>query len=204
MREIEDIHVPFLAWLKELGVWVTYHRPDRKSGIQTGHPDFMVAWMKRFVFIEAKTPEGLLSKVQENVHAFIRASGNTVVVCRSLEECKEAVRKYVLHDGFTEAFSKNGKNSPPIGLNAALVLAEPLGIRTTDAKSREGRRSGEARESTEEDRLAVNTDSRGGVQFYIGSWNGNFYVFAPDRGGAFRMIREASSIDRIRFPKLPA
>jgi hypothetical protein len=182
MREIEDIHIPFLAWLNELQIPRVYHRPDQRSGIQRGWPDFTVAWMGHVVFIEAKTPEGRLSKVQENVHAFIRASGNRVEVCRSVEECKEAVRNILCK------------------LNAAPVLADAA--RTKGARNPIG---GEARESTcSRPEGAKASDSRGGVQFFIGNWNGNPYVFAPDQSGAYRMIRQASAFDRLTLPKLPA
>lgn len=173
MREIDDIHMPFLAWLNELKIPRVYHRPDRKSGIQTGWPDFTVAWMGRVVFIEAKTPDGRLSKVQENVHAFIRASGNRVEVCRSLEECKEAVKNILCENTLSgeKRPCKHGLAESKDGLNAGLVQPD-------------------------NDPPAQN--------FYIGSWNGNPYVFAPDQRGAFRMIREASAFDRLRLPKLPA
>ena len=185
MREIEEIHIPFLAWLNELEIPRVYHRPDRKSGIQRGWPDFTIAYGGRVVFIEAKTDEGRLSVVQVSVHNFIRASGNRVEVCRSVEECKEAVRKHVLHDGLTEAFSPQ--------LNAAPVLAEPLRKDFT----------GEARESISPKTADVReADSRGGVQFYIIDWCGTAYVVTPAQRGGFEWIREASVIDRVHLPKL--
>jgi hypothetical protein len=184
MREIEDIHIPFLAWLNELQIPRVYHRPDQRSGIQRGWPDFTVAWMSHVVFIEAKTPEGRLSKVQENVHAFIRASGNRVVVCRSVEECKEAVKNILCE------LSLTGQK------NAAPVLAEPV------RHAFNVQCAGEARESNGKD--GENRSPRGGVQFFIGNWNGNPYVFAPDLSGAYRMIRQASAFDRLTLPNLPA
>jgi len=207
MKEIDDIHIPFLAWLNELKIPRVYHRPDRKSGIQTGWPDFTVAYMGRVVFIEVKTPEGRLSKVQGNVLAFLLASGNPIEVCRSVEECKEAVRKHVLHDGLTEAFAKQ--------LNAAPVLAEPTKhqvanvVKVHEGEARESTSVGIRQDSntgaeTRSHGQPISQDSRGGVQFYVGSWNGTFYVFAPDGVGSFRMIREASTMDRIRLPTLPA
>jgi hypothetical protein len=41
-------------------------------------------------------------------------------------------------------------------------------------------------------------------EFRIGVWKGQPYVFAPDIGGAYRMIRKASEGDIQRFPKLAA
>ena len=191
MREIEDIHIPFLAWLHELDIPLVYHRPDRKSGIQTGWPDFTVAYARRVVFIEAKTPEGRLSEVQRNVHKFIRKAGNIVVVCRSLEECKEAVREFVLWDGLTEAFSPQ--------LNAAPVLADAC----KRADLIQNRQGGEARESTSG--VDSGHHSCGGVQFYIIEWCGITYVVAPAQLGAgYEWIREASAIDRVTLPRLPA
>jgi hypothetical protein len=174
MMEIEDIHVPFLAWLHELRIPFVYHRPDRKSGIQTGWPDFTVLYEGRVALIEAKTAAGRLSEVQESVHAFLRGSGNPVEVCRSVEECKEAVRKWILHPGLTETFS---------------------GVGST--------RSSEAVEAERRQDQAEPCNTALPSNFFIGDWQGKPFVFSPDQSGAFRMIREASVIDRLRLPKLP-
>lgn len=86
-----QIHDAFIAWLKKREIPFITHRMDRKSGIATGWPDFTVLWMSRVMCIEIKTAKGRLSNDQERVIAFIRRSGNRVEVCRSCEECIEAV-----------------------------------------------------------------------------------------------------------------
>jgi hypothetical protein len=87
-----QIHDQFIAWLRKNEVPYSHHRMDSKSGIQKGWPDFTVLWMSRVVCIEVKTSKGRVSKDQERVIAFIRKSGNRVEICRSCEECVEAVK----------------------------------------------------------------------------------------------------------------
>src|SRR5690348_16200205 len=93
-----QIHNQFVAWLRKHEIPYLRHRMDRKSGIQTGWPDFTVLWMSRVVCIEIKTSKGRVSNQQHRVIDFIRRTGNRVEICRSCEECVEAV-KNILCEG---------------------------------------------------------------------------------------------------------
>jgi hypothetical protein len=96
MREIDDIHVPAIQWLIEARVPYVYHRPDRRSGIHKGHPDFTILWMRKQIMIECKTPSGKLSDDQVKRIDFLRRAGNVVEIARNLSEFKEAAYKVLL------------------------------------------------------------------------------------------------------------
>lgn len=112
MKEIEDIHRPFISWLQERQIPFVYHRPDRKSGIHSGHPDFTVLWMRRQVMIECKTTSGKLSDLQVKRIDFLRRNGNVVEIARTLSECIEAVQS-ILCTG--EKPSQTGMCNYPLG-----------------------------------------------------------------------------------------
>jgi hypothetical protein len=214
MREIDDIHVPFKAWLDAGQIPYIYHRHDRKSGIQTGHPDFTILWMRRQIMIECKG-QGRPSPKQLERIAFLRRMGNVVEIARSFDECVEAAYKVLcegkpsLGDSVTcnwplskcfKELKRAVAEVPGNGtedLNAVPVLAdanEVLGLRKAKAD--------EAREST----LIADTVSdsrRRRSNFYIGDWKGTKYVFAPDQGGDYQMIRKASVLDIDNLPPLP-
>lgn len=99
MREIRDIHEPFIIWLRERSIPYIYHRPDTKSGIQTGHPDFTLLWHNRSCMIECKTEKGKLSPDQVKRIDFLQRSGCSVTIARSLEECCEAARSILTDSG---------------------------------------------------------------------------------------------------------
>ena len=87
MREVKDLHLPFIAYLKKQGIPYVYHRPDKASGIAKGHPDFTLLWDGRTCLIEFKTlKEGKLSQDQIDRIAALETTGTPVRVCTSLEE----------------------------------------------------------------------------------------------------------------------
>jgi hypothetical protein len=96
MREVNDIHVPFKAWLDEGRIPYVYHRPDRPSGIRSGWPDFTICWMRRQIMIECKTPSGKLSTKQVECIDFLRRQGNVVEIARNVSECVTAAYKVLL------------------------------------------------------------------------------------------------------------
>jgi hypothetical protein len=193
MREVNDIHVPFKAWLNERRIPYVYHRTDRKSGIQEGHPDFTILWMRRQIMIECKTAGGKLSPKQVERIDFLRRSGNVVEIARSLSECVEAAYmvlcegkpsteahgacNYPLEGCFKElkravaAVPGNGKNNLPVP-----VLAESPTLEKT---------SGEAREST---RGGIEPNSRGGHPLYEKTKNEN--CVCEDERKTLRALRE--------------
>ena len=86
MREVKDLHLPFIAYLRKQGVPYVYHRADRRSGINKGHPDFTLLWCGQAFLIEFKTLGGKLSADQvERIEELSRA-GTRTRLCTSLEE----------------------------------------------------------------------------------------------------------------------
>lgn len=47
------------------------------------------------LFLELKTPTGILSLDQQTFHGILRASGYQVEVCRSLEEAQKVITEYL-------------------------------------------------------------------------------------------------------------
>ena len=86
MREIKDLHQPFIAYLQRWAIPYIYHRPDRRSGINRGHPDFTVLWQGKAFLIEFKVPGGKLSPDQLQRQEFLSRSGTTTLRLDSLEE----------------------------------------------------------------------------------------------------------------------
>lgn len=86
MREVKDLHEPFRAYLRKHNIPFVYHRPDKRSGITKGWPDFTVVWAGRTELIEFKTPEGQISADQTECHLALIAAGCTPRLCTGLEE----------------------------------------------------------------------------------------------------------------------
>lgn len=95
MNEITDIHKPFLSWLHKNKLLYVYHRPDKRSGIVSGWPDFTIVHCGRCLLIEAKTASGKLSPIQDALHVKLRNQGNTVVIARSVPEAISAVQTWL-------------------------------------------------------------------------------------------------------------
>jgi hypothetical protein len=208
MREIDDIHVPFKAWLDERRIPYVYHRPDRKSGIQEGHPDFTILWTRRQIMIECKATGGKLSPKQLERIDFLRRSGNVVEIARSLSECVDAAYK-VLCEGKPATEAYGACNYPLGGCFEELkrAVSEVPGNGTKDL-------SGSAACAVATDvcptstvkampKVDSGTCKPPAQNFYIGDWKGTQYVFGPDLDGNYKMIRKASVIDIDNLPKLP-
>jgi hypothetical protein len=50
VREIKDLHLPFIAYLERWSIPYIYHWPGGRSGINKGHPDFTISYTKADVF----------------------------------------------------------------------------------------------------------------------------------------------------------
>jgi len=85
MREIKDLHQPFIAYLQRWAIPYIYHRPDRRSGINKGHPDFTVLWQGKALLIEFKVPTGKLSLDQIKRQELLSCSGTHTLTLDSLE-----------------------------------------------------------------------------------------------------------------------
>lgn len=94
MREIQDIHEPFIAWLNNAGIPFHRNRSDKKTTATTGDPDFLITWNGRCLYIECKVPGKTLSPAQEKRVKYLREAGNKVVIAYSLEMCILACHKY--------------------------------------------------------------------------------------------------------------
>jgi hypothetical protein len=92
MREIADIHLPFIAWLDKLGIPYHRNRPDKRTTATAGDPDFLVTWMSHCVYIECKVPGNHASVAQQARVVYLRKAGNKVVIAYSLEMCIEACK----------------------------------------------------------------------------------------------------------------
>lgn len=181
------IHEAFIAWLRKLEIPYVYHRADKKSGIQSGWPDFTVLWCSHCVCIEVKTEKGRLSKDQKRVIAFIRKSGNRVEICRSCEQCVEAVKNILCENLQGFEFDNPLAEVPRFREEFRELKRAVAAVPTTLPQQPLADRNGEGQKS---------------ATFYIGDWNRVPYVFAPDLDGSYKLIRKASTIDIANLPKL--
>lgn len=94
-EEIDTIHKPFLSWLHKNNLLYVYHRPDKRSGIATGWPDFTICHCGKCLLIEAKTPKGKVTPIQHMMHVHLNMNGNTVVIARSASEAISAVQTWL-------------------------------------------------------------------------------------------------------------
>jgi hypothetical protein len=63
----------------------------KSRGLVVGFPDIQALKPGRVVFIELKTPTGIVSDAQHICHSTLRVLGFEVYVCTSLDEVLEAV-----------------------------------------------------------------------------------------------------------------
>lgn len=209
MSEVRTLHEPFKAWLNKRQVPYVYHRPDQRSGIRKGWPDFTVLWMSHVCCIEFKTAKGKISPDQEACHKHIRRSGNRVVVARSVEEAIEACRNILCtdwrdpaHSGLTkghlsECFEKlketvrnTGAETPANGkvdaIGVELVNGFPL-----------------HRGKTEQTQIPANGYAT--QHFFIAKdRHVGSVVVAKDLEGNLAAIRAASQHDLATLPELTA
>jgi hypothetical protein len=91
--EVEGIHQPIIRWCNSQFPQVPfiYHRPDKKSGITLGAPDFVILYQGRTILIEAKTRVGKLSPDQLAWKMLAEKQGFEVHVCRSMEQFMEII-----------------------------------------------------------------------------------------------------------------
>lgn len=78
------MHHQFEAWCRMNGLPFIHSRPDRKSTIQAGHPDFTICTGGRAAFVEFKTIAGKLSEDQVLRIAVLMDAGNACYVATDL------------------------------------------------------------------------------------------------------------------------
>lgn len=59
---------------------------SRTGQLKAGIPDLCIVYLHRAVFIELKSPKGVLSDDQKRVHGQLTLAGAVVAVCRSVED----------------------------------------------------------------------------------------------------------------------
>jgi len=84
----------FAAWLSSRGLPYVQPRPDRKSGIKPGWPDFSVHVGNRSIFIEMKVQGGKLSPEQVECIEALRREGFRCEVVYSAAEAITLTRKF--------------------------------------------------------------------------------------------------------------
>ena len=77
------------SYLKSIGAF-HLKLSDRATG---GIPDLVVFYRGRTVFVELKTPTGVVSKLQEWTIDQIKAQGCEAYICRSVEDVKKVIDK---------------------------------------------------------------------------------------------------------------
>ena len=63
------------------------------SGLKAGFPDILVFHNARCIGIELKTPQGRVSKEQEDMHKRLANAGVTVHICYSTEEVHDVLKR---------------------------------------------------------------------------------------------------------------
>jgi len=91
-EEIERLHKPAVAWLRDNGMAHVYNRPDRKSTATPGAPDLVIVHPRGILLIEFKTKTGKLSEDQTTWHFLASRAGHKVHVIRSMAEFLTLVR----------------------------------------------------------------------------------------------------------------
>ena len=89
-----QIHRAFSKWLDGEKLLYIHSRTDRKTSQTLGDPDFIVWHCGRAIGVEIKVVGNKLSVAQVERIADLRANGNEVHVCYSLEAAIEAVRAW--------------------------------------------------------------------------------------------------------------
>lgn len=102
MTESEHvIQCQAIQWIRQNTPYVCYAIPNggsrgrrqgaalKAEGVLAGIPDIHIPALA--LFIEMKTPVGKVSPVQKEMHERLRADGQTVEVCRSVDDVMRVV-----------------------------------------------------------------------------------------------------------------
>lgn len=175
MREIQDIHLPLIAWLNKEGIPFHRNRPDKKTTALRGDPDFLLTFCNRCLYLEAKTDTGKLSIHQKDRIAYLKSAGNRVDIVYSVEEAIAAVQIWLgIANAVPSSQSKPCWNPPPYP-EEELPQVDP-------AKA---------------PRIICESE-----KFRVGKWQGKEFVFAKDLDGGWQMIRQATPTDLLNFERL--
>ena len=89
-----QIHAALSKWLDGEKLLYLHSRTDKRTSQTLGDPDYCIVHCGRCIFIELKVTGNKLSVAQVERIADLRANGNEVHVCYSLETAVEAVRAW--------------------------------------------------------------------------------------------------------------
>jgi hypothetical protein len=134
-----QLHQAFSHWLDSRGVPYVHSRTDRRTTTAKGDPDYYIFWCSKVLSIEIKVGRNKLSAEQEKRIAYLRRSGNKVVVARSLEECIDACHNILcikdcprgFDADYAEEFAKMKETVAGVGYDYHPNLdgpAEPIGL----------------------------------------------------------------------------
>jgi hypothetical protein len=120
-----QLHQAFSHWLDSRGVPYVHSRTDRRTTTAKGDPDYYIFWCSKVLGIEIKVGRNKLSGEQEKRIAYLRRSGNKVVVAYSLEECIDACHNILcikdcprgFDADYTEEFAKMKEAVAAVPLN---------------------------------------------------------------------------------------
>lgn len=110
MSEVNDLHVPFIKFLKEQGIEYLRTRSDKRSTVEQGWPDFTLMHPNRGpLLIEFKQEKNsYLSAEQKKVHARLEAKSFRPLVIRSMDKAVEAVMAWQAISGPARGVSEHG------------------------------------------------------------------------------------------------
>ncbi len=100
IMEIDDIHAPIVAWLERHGLWAStiYSRPDKRSTIKEGWPDFTVIHRGKACMVECKRPGSKPTKVQKELIDSLLHKGENVIVAYNADQAIRYIRETLLNE----------------------------------------------------------------------------------------------------------
>ncbi len=101
MREIPDIHKPFIIWLRERDIPHVYHRSDRKSGLQKGTPDYPESQVQ-VLNVPVWPDETVENYLDERLQAHLDAE-NELPLCTDEERWAKPERWALMKKGLKRA-----------------------------------------------------------------------------------------------------
>lgn len=193
MNEVRDIHKPVIQFLRKNHLPYINHRPDVKSGIRSGWPDFSIFLAGRCLFLEAKTETGVVSPKQWICIADLERAGNTVKIVRSASEAISAVQIWagIINDSSGPAGSQN--EAPRTDLSGTEGISEATSESAINAACFPA--------TTENKTKLVKVQPA--QNLWIGNLYGTDYVFRGDftAGSTAEKLRRATIQDLRDLPR---
>ncbi len=96
----------------------------KQMGARAGVPDIEIAYAGVGWWLEVKSPTGVLSTAQRQVHGALRAAGHHVAVVRSLEQAKAQVAEWGLPTNAEKPSTRAIKAAVRLAISHRAVSAE--------------------------------------------------------------------------------